>query len=529
MNIACEIPDDLVNTPAVQPFVLYRDRVRPILEARRAELDGMYSPVKGRPELDPVFLTGVTLFQAMERMPDRQAVQACLFDLRWRLALGIPKDWKGFHPSTLVYFRKRVAHHRGGKWALNAGLEAMRAAGYLRTRGSVRIDSTHVLADLARLSRLECVRETLRLALDFLAAFGGSSAWEPWSERYADRNPKELRDPSVERLRSTMDQAGRDARDVLAKARRLGEPVAQSEPVALLGRVFDQQFQIADDTTTVQRPITPAGCVHNPHDPDAQWSTKKAMGKTGWVGYKVQICETAPEEKRGKGEPTEAVITAVLTQPAITSDHGSLVPALEAHSGSGQNHPETAFADAGYISAPALERADADGYELCGPVGAPPHSSKRFGSDSFMVDIPDRRATCPAGKANALCSRITEVKRGITYYYFAWAESDCACCPLKHQCLSQRPRSLFRTLQVGELHMIVQERRRLCTTPKYQQRMRRRNGIEGTNSECKRGYRLRRAWYRGLAKTDIQTQFVAAACNLRRWAVRRCWLARKGS
>ena len=238
MNIACEIPDELLSSPAVQPFVLYRDRVRPVLEGGRAKLDGMYAPVKGRPELDPVFLTGVTLFQAMERMPDRQALQACLFDLRWRLALGIPKDWKGFHPTTLVYFRRRLADHQGGKWALNAGLEAMRAAGYLRAQGSVRIDSTHVLADLARLSRLECVRETLRLALDFLAAFGGASAWEPWSERYADRNPKELRNPTVERLRSTMDQAGRDARDVLAKAWMLGETVAHADPVALLERVF---------------------------------------------------------------------------------------------------------------------------------------------------------------------------------------------------------------------------------------------------------------------------------------------------
>jgi len=353
---------------------------------------------------------------------------------------------------------------------LNAGLDAMRSSGYLRAGGSVRIDSTHVLADLARLSRLECVRETLRLALEFLAAFGGAAAWEPWSSRYAERNPKELRDPSVERLRSTMDQAGRDARDVLAKARMLGETVAHSEPVALLGRVFEEQFQTVD-SQTVQRPTTPAGGVHNPHDPDAQWSTKKALGKAGWVGYKVQICETAPETIRQKGEPTEAVITAVVTQPAITSDHGSLSPVLAAHKDHGQAAPDTTFTDAGYISAPALTLADADGYELCGPIQAPPHSANRFGSDSFEVDLSTRCAICPAEKINAQCSFITEVKTARTYYFFAWAASDCQTCHLKEHCLSKKNGLNHRTLEVGAQHMIVQARRRLCTTPEYQQRM----------------------------------------------------------
>ena len=44
------------------------------------------------------------------------------------------------------------------------------------------------------------------------------------------------------------------------------------------------------------------------------------LGKAGWVGRKLHVCETAPESTRQRGEPTEAVITAILTQPAITSD-----------------------------------------------------------------------------------------------------------------------------------------------------------------------------------------------------------------
>ena len=45
---------------ALQPFRLYRDRIRPVIEARRRELESMYAPVMGRPEIDPVLLMGLT-------------------------------------------------------------------------------------------------------------------------------------------------------------------------------------------------------------------------------------------------------------------------------------------------------------------------------------------------------------------------------------------------------------------------------------------------------------------------------------
>jgi hypothetical protein len=527
MHISCCFSSDDVESAAVKPFALFKDRVRPVIEARRQELEAMYARVMGRPEIDPVFLTGVTILQMMERLPDRQAIMACQYDARWRLALGISEDWAGIHPSTLVYFRRRLVKHSLAKVALDSGLQAMRSAGYLRQHGAVRIDSTHVLALVAHMSRLECVRETLRLAVSFLVAFGGSTTWEPWFTRYADRNPPDLRNASVERLRATMDQAGRDVRDVLAKTQTLGDRVVRSEPVALLQRVFDEQFETTEEAAPLQRHATPSGAVHNPHEPSAQWSTKGTLGKAGWIGSKLQVCETAPESTRQPGEPTEAVITAMLTQPAITSDHGSLPPVITAHEQGGQDKPNEAFTDAGYISAPALELAKTDGYVLTGPIGAPPHSGVRFGSDAFGVDLPNRQAMCPAGKFNTECSRITETKIQLTYYFFAWAKADCAACPLKDQCLSKKNRQPFRTLQVGEKHMIAQERRNLCKTPEYQRRMHRRSGIEGTHSELSRGYGIRRSRYRGLEKTDVQMQFTAAACNLRRWAVRLCWLGRQ--
>ena len=448
----------------------------------------------------------MTVLQALERVPDRQALERCLFDIRWRLALGLPDNWDGFHPSTLVYFRGRLAQSRLARLALDAGLDTMRAAGYLRERRAVRIDSTHVLAELSAMSRLECVRETLRLALEFLVAWGGVAAWEPWFSRYAERRPDDLRHASVPRLQATMAQAGADLRAVLDRVAGLGAGAAEAEPVRLLQRVFAEQFEVIAGAPPAQRPAVPVGAVQNPHDPDAHWSTKRSLGKAGWVGYKVQICETAAESARSKSEPTEAVITAIVAQPATTGDHGSLSPVLAAHIAVGETPPETVFADAGYISAPALEQAQKQGYELCGPIGAPPHSSKRFGSDAFAVDQTNRCATCPTGKRSTECSRIHETGRDDVYYYFTWKRSDCAACALAAQCLSVKKIRPFRTLQVGERHMLVQARRRLCRTAAYQERMHRRSAIEGTVRELKRGSGIRRCPTHRLPSTQLCNQ-----------------------
>jgi len=517
--------------PACVRFVLYAQHVRPVIEERASELDAMYDPTMGRPELPPALLVGITLLQMMERVTDREAVSLCRFDLRWRFALNITDYEVKINASTLSVFRGRLARHDKARLVLDAALESMRRVGYLKKKGTVRIDSTHVLGCLAKLSRLECVRETLRLTLDFLKEFGGVAAWEPWVTRHTDET-KQLKKGNLEKaqLERHMMQTGADIRDVLARVDKLGSVVAESQPVALLRRVFNENFEVTETNSLIQLESQPPGAVHNPHDPEAEWSTKGATGKAGWVGWKTQVCETTPETLCEKGEPTTAVITAVVTQQATTSDHGSLTPVLETHILNGQDAPDIAHADAGYISGPELARAEEKGFELCGPVPAPPHSGgNRFGTDAFNVDLQARKAICPAGKISCACSKITESRDKRTYYYFEWAETNCVICPLRDQCLSMKKKQTRRNIQVSEFHEYSQARRNLCKTLEYQTRMHMRSAIEGTNSELKRGYGLGRARYRGLKRTDIQMQYTAAACNIRRWANRLCWISRKAA
>jgi tryptophan 2,3-dioxygenase len=48
-------------------------------------------------------------------------------------------------------------------------LACLRDKGLLKVRGRMRTDSTHILAAIRNLSRLECIGETIRQALNVLA------------------------------------------------------------------------------------------------------------------------------------------------------------------------------------------------------------------------------------------------------------------------------------------------------------------------------------------------------------------------
>ena len=88
MNIFIPFSAEALQTRDVQPFVLFRDQICHALEDRRQDLERMYAKVMGRPEIDPVFLTGVTLLQMMERLPDRQAIMACRYDA-WEIGSAL--------------------------------------------------------------------------------------------------------------------------------------------------------------------------------------------------------------------------------------------------------------------------------------------------------------------------------------------------------------------------------------------------------------------------------------------------------
>jgi hypothetical protein len=165
--------------------------------------------------------------------------------------------------------------------------------------------------------------------------------------------------------------------------------------------------------------------------------------------------------------------------------------------------------------------AAAEGRELIGPAQGPGTRDGRFNSEAFQVEVEHGRATCPGGHQNTQCSRLVEKATGKVSYRFEWDTATCAACPVRLKCIkAEHP---HRTLVVGENHTVLQARRQEQQTEAFQARMKHRNAIEGTQSELVRAHGLRRARYRGLAKTKLQNYFIGAACNVKRWLRRVAW------
>ena len=149
-------------------YKLFATKIWPLLAGYREELAQCYEPENGRPGIEPVVLLGVLIFQFLERVPDRQAAELVKYHLGWKLALNLKLGADGFHPTTLVQFRRRLLEAGKSDLALRAVLEALEEEGFIAKRSKQRLDSTHILGAVARLSALECVRETLAVALDEL-------------------------------------------------------------------------------------------------------------------------------------------------------------------------------------------------------------------------------------------------------------------------------------------------------------------------------------------------------------------------
>ena len=87
-----------------------------------------------------------------------------------KYALSIELEDPGFDHTVLGEFRTRLIEGGSGQLLLDTLLARFRELGLLEARGRRRTDSTHVLARVRALNRLELVGEAMRHALDVLAA-----------------------------------------------------------------------------------------------------------------------------------------------------------------------------------------------------------------------------------------------------------------------------------------------------------------------------------------------------------------------
>ena len=265
---------------------------------------GLFPP-QGRPAEAPWRLALVTVLQFAEGLSDRQVADAVRDRLAWKYLLGLELTDPGFHFSILSDFRARLVAGGAEHLLLDALLERGKALGLLKPRGKQRTDSTHVLAAVRALNRLECVGETLRAALNVLAALVPDwvQAQVPatWHERYDRRVESPRGRLSAAAFAARTETIGADGRHLLSA---LYGPTAPSwlralPAVQTLRQVWLQYFYAPDAETGAMRlrsreDMPPAAQqLQSPYDPDARYASKY---DTTWLGYRLHLTETCDAE-----------------------------------------------------------------------------------------------------------------------------------------------------------------------------------------------------------------------------------------
>jgi transposase len=147
---------------------------------------------RGKPGWSPGRLALVMVLQMAENLTDRGAAHRVRFGMDWKYALGMELDDPGFDASILSEFRTRLVAHGLEERALDLVLKVMRDKGLVAAGDKQRTDSTHVVAAVRNLNRLELAGESVRACVEALAVAAPGWLAEAitvpgWSKRYAAR------------------------------------------------------------------------------------------------------------------------------------------------------------------------------------------------------------------------------------------------------------------------------------------------------------------------------------------------------
>ena len=467
----------------------------------------------------------VTLLQFREGLSDRRAAEAVRARIDREDLLGLDLADPGFDHSVSCEFRGRRLRHGATERLLARVLDAAREGGLLKARGRrQRTDSTHVLAAVRDLNRVELLAETLRAALNAIAVAApdwlrgvAPVAPEAWYKRHARR----VEDSRLPRTKAEREAYARTVgEDGFALLDRLDQPEApeglQRLPaVEVLRQVWARHFEkdaaapggvrlrSKEELSSATAPI------ESPYDPQARYRTRAGVA---WIGYIVHLTESCEDD-------LVHLLTHAMTTTAAVHEARCTAAIHHALAAKGLV-PGEHLVDAGYVDAELVVRSREDhGVDLVGPPRVNPTWQTKveggYTLDRFEIDWAREQARCPQGQVSSAWHHQTD-HAGMPYISVRFRKADCAACPARHLCtqtkhqarhLKLQPRAEYEALKAARERLTTEEGRRLYA---------RRAGIEGTLSQGVRAFGLRRSRYRGLVKTHLQHVATAAAINLQR-------------
>jgi len=465
---------------------------------------------RGRPSVPPEVVATVLVLQALHGLSDREAVEALTFDLRWKAACGLAITDTAFDPSTLTYWRRRLAGSERPERVFEVVAAVIAETGAVTGRTRRALDSTILDDAVARQDTVtQLIAAIRRVARDVCGAGeivtqvsarpGGHDYSRPGKPEIAWDDPA-ARDELVTALVN-------DALAVLSGIEErhphgagLDEKAAQA--VALLALVAGQDVEPAegsdgtDGRWRIARQVAPDRVISTV-DPDTRHAHKSRERRQD--GYRAHIVV----------EPDTGLITnTALTQATGPDNSDATVGIALLHCDTTLDveplagEPVEVLADSAYGTGDALAALEAAGHTaVIKPWPLRPTVAGGFTIDDFTHDAASNTVTCPNG-----------VTRPVTSSGAVTFGAHCRGCPLRGRCTTATD---GRTLKLGPHHALQRAHRARARLPEHIESYRRhRPMVERSIAWLTRGNR--RVPHRGVTKNNAWLHTRVAGINLRR-------------
>jgi Transposase domain (DUF772)/Transposase DDE domain len=478
-----------------------------------ADYADLFSPPGvGRPSLPATQMAAVLTLQVLHDYSDRETAEAVKFDVRWKAAIGAALDDPGFDPSSLVYWRNRIARS-GRPHRVNDAVKAVVGqTGILKGRRRRAVDST-ILADAVAtqdtvtqlVSAIRRVGREVPGAAEQIAAVCTGHDYAKPGKPKIDWDDPAAREELVSALVN-------DANALVAalQGRELAEPAASA--VALLALVAGQDVEPAegsdgtDGRWRIARKVAEDRVISTV-DTQARHTRKSPGARRD--GYRVHVAD----------DPETGIITdEKLTGAAGAENSGAAVAAEFVAAGAAASRPSgdrshddagsgelTWYGDSAYGTGDLRAAiAEAGHQAVIKPGPLLPAVAGGFTADDFTVDAAAGTVTCPAG----ITRRVTP-KNAVIF------GAACRDCPLRQRCTTARD---GRTLHLHEHDGLLRAARAAWAAgPELRQDyIAHRPHVERAIAQVAtyRGRRLKLR-YRGVTRNHAWLKRRTAALNLR--------------
>ena len=467
---------------------------------RDEDFAACYSQRLGRPSIPPSQLAKLLLLQYRTGASDEQAMECVAWDLRWKIALGLSVDHRGWHPTSLTKFRARLLLHALERVALERTLEIAEQLGMLEGPVEQIIDSTPMLGAAATQDTVRLVRHGVRKLLDAVAAVDEQAAGQlDRGLEFDYAKPGEKPDcrwrekAERERMLTRVAEDAERALRAVESADGLLDDEAVKAAHELLRELIGQDFDIDDDGIPRLHRGTRPGRVISTVDTEMRHGRKSSQQR--FDGYKLSAAAT---------NTAVPLITAVDVAPASEQDGPQAKQLIDSQPEN--RRPRRVLGDTAYGNGPVrAELAERD-VEVLAPVPEGKITEDRLGKRDFQIDTDAGTVTCPAGHTVA----ISTSKKGFRGANFT--RGMCRDCPLKAACCPGRPR---RQLNLGEHEDLLIAARQALADPDTAEHLRRtRPRIERLLGLLAARYGARKSRYIGRAKARLQAAWAAALVNL---------------